>query len=143
MNVLTDAIEAAAEFDQVNLGSLVCIEILLRRLSAMTKALEKGASQPSWEMAKHIMGETSPYDLLSDARRSEAHKAAREKLELDALRLRLQTAKSTGRPEAKLDFNGVGDALATGGLASQTASPQPRGPKPGRGERARGRGRGR
>ena len=110
MKVLTDAIEAAAELDQVNLGSLVCIEIPQRRLSAMAKALERGASQPSWEMAKHISGGASPYDLLSEARRSEARKAARVNLELDALRLRLQNAKPTGRPEAELDFSRVGDA---------------------------------
>ena len=55
LKALTDALEAAGEYDQLNLGALISVEILCRRIATIAKALERGAASPDWSMAPHIM----------------------------------------------------------------------------------------
>ena len=47
LKVLVYAAEAAGSFDQLNVGSLISLEILLRRISSITKAHEKPVALPS------------------------------------------------------------------------------------------------
>ena len=133
----------AATFDQLNIGSIVALETACRRIAAITTALSKGAAHPDWSMAAHIQGEQDPHELLSAARRTEANRAARDKLELDALRLRVTAGvgSSSGYDQARI----TADLVDTGALPAtgDTNASQPRGPKPGRRDRGRGRGAGR
>jgi hypothetical protein len=128
----------AACFDQLNVGSIVALECACRRVAAMTTALQKGAAHPDWSMASHIQGEKDPHELLSTERRTEANRSAREKLELEALRLRVGAGASSSHT---WDQGQITSSLVeVGGLPAPIESPPPRGPKPGRGSRSRGRG---
>jgi hypothetical protein len=131
----------AGVFDQLNLGSCVCLETACRRIAAIAKALEKGAAHPDWAMAAYIQGESDPHDLLGTDRRGEANRAAREKMELEALRVRIAGGASSGSAADRA----VVEIVDVGGLpsAGTDGAPPPRGPKPGRGSRSRGRGAGR
>ena len=86
LECLCQIIEDAGEFDQVNLGGLLCLETACRRIAAMAEALAKGPSQANWSQAHEIYGRDKSDSMLSLERWAEASRTVRAKLELELLR---------------------------------------------------------
>ena len=103
---LVRAIKKAGCVDQLNLGGNCCLEVLFRRLQAIVEAVTTG----NWAMASVIEGASGQGGLMTDARRQEVNRQAKEKLELELLRARV-----AGKGNADKDLT---TSLGDGGLPS-------------------------
>ena len=54
--VLMDILEMAIEYDQVDVSSLACFEVLARRVQMIEQAYSANPRQPRWEGQEHFMG---------------------------------------------------------------------------------------
>lgn len=120
LKVLIDALYYAGTFDQLNVPGLMSMEVICRRIQAISDAYTNPA-KPSWENAKVFAGLGSPEDIVSPTFRTYAVKKNKDELEL--LQARQKVRELRGGPafsaeEASAD---AGDALP---------SKAPRGPKP-------------
>ena len=131
MRCLVDCLEIGGTFDQLNMGSIVALEVVMRRLLAIVEAHQKGIENPNWELAQYLTTEDDIADLLSPELRSDVTRKAKDKMEVDNFRARARTAldKSEGA-------GGAAAATETGGLPS-TGDGAPPGGKA-RGGRGRG-----
>jgi hypothetical protein len=90
--VLSKVLEVAAEIDQVNVPSLVCLEIVSRRLQLIEAAHASNHTNPDWSLADFYMGyasrkgsaivapSMSKFGAATEAERSATWKEAREYL---------------------------------------------------------------
>ena len=69
MKVLMESIYLAGTYDQLNLSSLACIEIIARRIQAIVDAYSSGPI-PDWHSAKVMTLYRSPEDAISPQLRS-------------------------------------------------------------------------
>ena len=130
MKVLIDVLGYAGNYDQVNLGASMSLEVASRRNQSLAEAYDGGIESPHWEVAKHI-GDEDAQDVLAPEQRLEANRKARERMELERFRIRARTAVE--------EIGAGGDMLAAvevGGLANPDQAPRGRG----RGTRGRGKG---
>ena len=74
---LVEAVEAGATIDQVNIGGLVMMECLMRRLMSLTEAYDRGPEYPDWQLASFISAEYRRGDLMPTDFRSELSRKAR------------------------------------------------------------------
>ncbi|CAK0882473.1 unnamed protein product [Prorocentrum cordatum] len=115
-------------FDQVNLGGLACLEVIVRRLNAIVDAYKRGGA-PSFANAKYLapMGEAD--ELLVQALRSHVTRRAKEDWKVD------QSMKKAEAADARA---GAASAGAAGGGASAAGAGGGGGKGLGRGGRGRG-----
>ena len=137
VNALIETLYVAGTFDQVNMGALVSMEVLTRRLLQYVEAYAHGAENPNWSSAKHFAGSASAMDLVPAEMRSYASRLAKEEAELEALRLKVKTAVVSGAPGP----HAAAAAAVAGGLPARD-SPAGDGGNQGRGRGRGGRGRG-
>ena len=126
MRVLVNVFGYGGTYDQINLGALVSMEVVCRRLQSLAEAYDRGVDQRSWDVAQYI-GVNDVGDLLTQEQRHEANRKARDKLELDKFRQR-----AAHHTEEEPGF--AAGSVEAGGLPAD-APPRGRG---GRGSRGRG-----
>ena len=54
---LVEALEVGATIDQVNMGALVMLECLVRRLLSLADAYDRGTEHPNWQLFSFISAE--------------------------------------------------------------------------------------
>jgi len=125
MKCLGEILEQAGSYDQLNLGSLSCMELLVRRMQIIIDAYSRNAARPNFDNAEHFSGLGSAMEGVSVELRAYAARKAKQEAEIEQARQKARDLRGTGGGGA-----GSGDGAADdGGHAG--------------GGRGRGRGRGR
>ena len=134
---LIDTLYYAGSVDCLNVGGLLCLEVVARRLESIVEALRDGQEQANWDTAKYLAGRKSAMDCVSAGLRSWASSQVQNEARVQSYRTR---AKGLGRGGGQADDPLDDGAPTDGGQAS---------PGPGKGKRKpagrgppRGRGRG-
>ena len=122
MRALLEALEQAGCYDQLNLGSLACMETLGRRVQSIVDAYNSGSSSaPDWGAARIMSGYQGPEDLVSPTLRSWAAKKGKEEVELANARAKMREAKKLQVPTED-----AAGAIADGSLPSGGAAAKPK-----------------
>ena len=100
LKVLTDTLQVAGCFDQVNVGALVCLEVVCRRIQTITDAYS-GSGKPNWARARFFGGTSGIDDSVMPGLRNYVTRRARESRE----------SGGGGNNDGFID-----DAVADGGL---------------------------
>ena len=124
LKVLIDCLFYAGTFDQLNIPGLMSLEVISRRIQAISDAYTN-PMKPSWENAKVFTGQGSPEDIVSPTFRTYAVKKQRDELEL--LQARQKVRELRGSPSASVE-----DGAADAADALPPKAPKP--PKKGRGK---------
>jgi hypothetical protein len=135
VQTLVAALEAAGEIDQVNLGGLVCIEILVRRLQSLVEAYSRGPENPDWTLAASLTSASDVGGVISKNLRSSAMRETKERMDIENFRARSLASSSRGYTDP-LAVDHTGEA--TGGGSAPYLSPAPSDRSRGRGSRGRG-----
>jgi hypothetical protein len=135
VQTLVTALEAAGETDQVNLGGLVCIEIVVRRLQSLVEAYSRGPENPDWTLAASLTSASDVGDVISKNLRSSAMRETKERMDIENFRARSLANSSRGYTDP-LAVDHTGEA--TGGGSAPYLSPAPSDRSRGRGSRGRG-----
>ena len=128
MKVLIESLYVGGTYDQLNLCSLACMEILARRIQAIIDAYSSGPI-PDWHSAKIMTLYHSPEDAISPQLKTWAARKNKEELDLAQTRAKVRDSR---RGLAATEEAAAG-AVADGSLPSG-------GPKAK--AKARGRGKG-
>ena len=107
MKMLTEVLFLAGTYDQVNIPSLMSMEVVCRRIQAIVDAYMNPA-KPSWENAKIFTGQSSPEDIVSPVFKTYAVKRNKEELEL--LQARQKVRELRGAPVVALE-DGAADLI--------------------------------
>ena len=126
MTVLTDCLFFAGVYDQVNIGGLVSLEVIARRIQLIVDAYGN-PMRPNWDNAKFFSGHAGPEDAVSPQFRAWASRRAKDEAEVTLSRAKVRELR--GAP--------VHGAAAEEGAGDGNAQPAA-----GAGGRGRGRGRG-
>ena len=78
MKTICDACDAGATIDQVNPGGLLCLEIVARRLIAISEAHDAGSDNPNWSLARHVQSSNPSDSLMRDVFRTEVSRRAKD-----------------------------------------------------------------
>ena len=128
MKVLIESIYLAGTYDQLNLSSLACIEIIARRIQAIVDAYSSGPI-PDWHSAKVMTLYRSPEDAISPQLRSWAARKNKEELDLAQTRAKVREGRRGLTSPEEAAASAVADgSLPQGGPKSKA--------------KAKGRGRG-
>jgi hypothetical protein len=126
LRTLIEVLYLGGVYDQLNVGSVLCLEAASRRVQAIVEAYSVSSVKPQWSLAKYFTGEINAEDGLCKELRSHATKLAKEEYDLQAAR-----TKSRGVPGSSADGDGGGASYNEGA---------PKGDTKGRGSGGRGRG---
>ena len=110
MTTLTEALYHAGTYDQLNIGGLVCLEVLARRAQSIIDAYSVNPTKPNWSGARFFTGSSSAVDAVDRGLLTYANRQRKEEHEL-----------STGGRGAP--GGGKGD-----GAGADSAATQPDGP---------------
>ena len=94
LSCLVDILETAGTYDQVNLGSLACMEVCCRRLQSIVDALSAEGGKQDWGNARLFTGRKRAEDLVSPALKAWAAKKGKEEVELFRARSSLRDLRS-------------------------------------------------
>ena len=130
---LIDALYYAGSVDCLNLGGLLCLEVIARRLESIVEALRDGQEQANWDTAKYLAGRKSAMDCVSSQLRSWASSQVQNEARVQSYRTRARGLTTRGGPVAEDDYGDDGATAPDGGR------PPPAG---GKGKKPKGRGRG-
>ena len=108
---LVEVLYAAGVVDQVNVGGLVCLERVCRRIAVIVEAYAV-PSRPSWDHARFYAGTASAEEVIAPALRTLAFKKAKDELELASSRTRTALR---GAPAGEGDAGDGGGGDAKGG----------------------------
>jgi hypothetical protein len=151
LKTLAEAVEVGGTYDQLNLGSNLVFEVLLRRAAAVAHAIRNGAEHPDWTLADQITGELDNFTLLTPATQQEVNRKAKEKMDIEILQQRLSVGRggsaagpsgSSGYDPLTIDAHVDVGGLPAGGARGRGGKNDAKGDKGGKppGGRARGRG---
>jgi hypothetical protein len=108
LTTLIEVLWVAGTYDQLNVGGLMSLEVVARRILAIVDAHSKGLESPNWDNAKYYSGLSGLADIAPMELRHYVHRAAKEDHDVDSSRYR-------GRALGK--GGGAFEAQAAGGLA--------------------------
>ena len=128
LRVLVDILWYGGSYDQLNLGSLVCMEVAARRIQAVVDAYSAGGTgAPDWGNARLFTNYVGPEDIVSPQLRTWAARRGKEEVELHQARNRLKELKKGGGAAV---MDEAAAAVADGNIAGGAV---------GRAERRRGK----
>ena len=134
---LVDALYYAGSVDCLNLGGLLCLEVIVRRLESIVEALRDGQDNANWGTAKYLAGRRSAMDCVSAGLRSWASSQVQNEVRVQSYRTRARGLTGPGGGAGD-DDGDEGPTTPDGGRAPPPAG---KGKKPrGRGGRGGGRG---
>ncbi len=108
LRCLTDSLYQAGTVDQLNLGGLLCIETLCRRIAAIVEAYTT-PGKPNWDHARFYSGVASSEEVVAPALRSQVVRKLKDEAEMYTARSRALQRGSWN------DEKSGGDASAAGG----------------------------
>eukprot|EP00971_Amphidinium_carterae_P017385 342789-Amphidinium_carterae.2 len=117
LRTLTDILSFAGTFDQVNIGSLMCLEVCARRIQLLCDVYSN-PQKPNWEAARLFTGLPEVGDVVTRELRN--HVAQRAQMEANILKARVKMR------EAKQNDEGGGSGKPKG-LPKAKAEPSPKG----------------
>lgn len=129
---LIDALYYAGSVDCLNLGGLLCLEVIARRLESIVEALRDGQEAANWDTAKYLAGRRSAMDCVSSGLRSWASSQVQNEVRVQSYRTRARGLTNRNGPPFD---DGEDDGAPT---AADGGRPTP----PGKGKKPRGKGRG-
>ena len=135
LNTLIDALYYAGSVDCLNVGGLVCLEILARRVETITEALRDGVDRASWGTAGYLAGRRQALDCVSPSLRSWASSQVQADRRVQEMRMR-------GRAPGGYGGGGGEGEGEEGDGAPAAAGADPAGGPKGGGRRGKGGGRG-
>ena len=120
LRVLVDTRHFAGTFDQLNLGSLVCLGVVARRIQLVVGAYS-GPQRPNWEATRLFSGQPLVEDGASPALRSLVARKAKEESEIVNVRVRARELRGAGggrllAPAAAEAAASAGEAVEGGAL---------------------------
>ena len=86
LRVLVHCVWIAGVYDQVNLGSLACMEEICRRISQLVEAYSVDPNRPNWTAVKHVISSSSVGNVVPNSLRSYAHRLVKDEVEVENLR---------------------------------------------------------
>ena len=105
---LTQCLWLAGTYDAVNLGGLVSLEVIARRIAAISEAYRNApGGQPRWETSKYISGTADPYDLVSAELRSHVARQTKEEAEREAVMTKSRAVESAKAQAEALQWGGL------------------------------------
>ena len=129
---MADALHAFGCYDQVNLGGLLGIEILCRRITALVDAYDNPA-KPNFVNARYFEGSQRSSDIVAPALRTHVLRCAKDDVEVLNSQTRAAAARGPagtgpGQDEGHGDGLGVrsdgkGRGRARGGRGARAAPP--------------------
>ena len=91
MRTLIDCLFTAGSYDQLNVPSLACMEIISRRVQGTVDAYSAGSpGNPDWSSARVITGYKGAEDAISPALRAWAARRSKEEVDLAVSRARFR-----------------------------------------------------
>jgi uncharacterized membrane protein YgcG len=115
---LTDTLYMAGVVDQVNVGGLLSLELVCRRIAVIVEAYATSA-KPSWEHAKFYTGAASAEEVIAPALRNYVLKRAKDEHDLFSARSRTAPRGAPGGGGGKGD-GGTTDGSGKGGGGKRT-----------------------
>ena len=110
LRVIAEVLELAAQYDQVNMGALACMERLGRRWQAILEAHSKDPMQPDYDAAEAFSGTVNRRVCVAPSLRAHVAKEMRDDAEIDKQR------STTREPRVGAGFRrgkgGAADAVA-------------------------------
>ncbi|CAK0883464.1 unnamed protein product, partial [Prorocentrum cordatum] len=104
---LVEALEEAGCFDQVNLGGLACLGVIVRRLNAIVDAYKR-AGAPSFVNARYLAPLGEADELMAPSLRSHVSRRAKEDWEVE------QSMKKAEAVDARVAAHHGADGATTG-----------------------------
>ena len=83
MTFLMDTLYYAGCYDQLNMGSLACLENVGRRICQIVEAYATDSARPNWSSAKYYMGQQGAADCVPMGLRSYVARKAKDAAELE------------------------------------------------------------
>ena len=77
MFVICRCLRLSGEYDMLNAPTLACFEVLVQRLSQLVIAYRGGVQNPNWRATKHILSESSAYDVVPKNLEQCAHRLSK------------------------------------------------------------------
>ena len=115
LRTLVDTLYLAGVYDQLNLGSLGCLECVSRRIKTIVEAFSSSAGPtPDWSHARLYTGRATADDVVSPDLRSWAAKKGKEEVELHQARTKIREARKLGTETGETG-DGAGEGLAPRG----------------------------
>jgi hypothetical protein len=108
---LTDTLYMAGVVDQVNVGGLVSLELVCRRIALIVEAYAT-STKPSWEHAKFYSGAASAEEVIAPALRNYVLRRAKDEHDLYSARTR---TAPRGGPAPANGKGGEGSGTEGGG----------------------------
>ena len=97
LRTLVATLYLAGVYDQLNLGSLSCLECVSRRIQTIVEAFSNSTgSTPAWSHARLYTGQATADDVVSPDLRSWAAKKGKEEVELHQARTKIREARRLG-----------------------------------------------
>ena len=116
MKVLIDTLYYAGAYDCLNLGALISIEIVCRRIQTIVDAYSNPA-RPNWENARIFSGSIAPEDCIAPGFRTWAVRKAKDEAEIAAARSKTRELRGGAGAGGGAGGGGKADeAEAVGGL---------------------------
>jgi hypothetical protein len=94
LSCLVEILEIAGTYDQINIGSLACMEECCRRLQAIVDAFSSDSGRQDWGNARIFTGRKRAEDLVSPSLKAWAAKKGKEEVELFRARNSLRDLRS-------------------------------------------------
>lgn len=111
LRTLVDTLYLAGTYDQLNVGSLGCLESVSRRIQTIVEAFSNSSGPtPDWSHARLYTGQATADDVVSPDLRSWAAKRGKEEVELYQARTKIREARRLGPEVAE-----AGDGNSEGG----------------------------
>ena len=123
MKVLIDSLAFGGCYDQLNLPSLLCVEVLCRRVGQIIEAYDGDPSRPNWSGVRYMLGDANPLNVVPQQAKAYNARRIKDELEIESARVRGQnvgggapTGGKAGGGEDKTSDGGA-DRTPAGGKA--------------------------
>ena len=118
MKVLVDAVYFAGCYDQLNLSSLLFVEVLLRRAAQIIEAYDGDPSRPNWTGVRFMMGETHALNPVPYQMRAFNARKLKEETEIENARKKAAPTGGAGDTTPAAAGEGGSEQKPGGGPAT-------------------------
>eukprot|EP00929_Paragymnodinium_shiwhaense_P055544 TRINITY_DN27826_c0_g1_i1.p1 TRINITY_DN27826_c0_g1~~TRINITY_DN27826_c0_g1_i1.p1 ORF type:complete len:463 (+),score=96.94 TRINITY_DN27826_c0_g1_i1:88-1476(+) len=93
---LAEVFEFAGVYDCLNVGSMGCLELLVRRWQTILEAYEVNPTRPNWDNARYFSGLGSSVDGIVPSLKTYVAKKAKEDADVEKARQKVRELKGAG-----------------------------------------------
>ena len=106
MKVLLDAVALAGSYDQLNVASLMFVEVLLRRAAQIIEAYVNDPARPNWTGVRYMMGDGNTLNPVPHQMKAHNAKKIKDEVELENARSRRSADGGGAQDDAAGDDKG-------------------------------------